>query len=338
MASRRSSRRRSSTSGSARRDLVVFDCRHSLADFALGRRLYDESHVPGAFFAGVEDDLAGEEDRHERAPSVARPEAFAQFLRVRAALATTTQIVAYDAGGDMFARALLVSLALDRSRRGRRARRRIRGVDARRLSGHARSRRHARAKARSRCACARSLSSTPHTCASTSTIPRCSCSTRAHRERFSGETEPIDPVAGHIPGARNRWFKENFAPDGTFKSREELRAEFERAGLDPERIVHQCGSGVSAAVNLFAMAHAGLAGSRIYNGSWSEWVADPSRPSRKATNRLTLRGRRNGVRLRDCAGGRSFEALELFGAWVPAEKSRQRVDETVEPERRRRRD
>jgi thiosulfate/3-mercaptopyruvate sulfurtransferase len=98
------------------------------------------------------------------------------------------------------------------------------------------------------------------------------------KERFSGETEPIDPVAGHIPGARNRWFKENFGPDGRLKSPQQLRAEFERAGVDSKRTVHQCGSGISAAVAHFAMVHAGLEGSRIYNGSWSEWVADPSRP------------------------------------------------------------
>ena len=98
------------------------------------------------------------------------------------------------------------------------------------------------------------------------------------KERFSGETEPIDPVAGHIPGARNRWFKENFGADGMLKSPDELRTEFAHAGIDPKRTVHQCGSGVSSAVTQLAMQHAGLEGSRIYNGSWSEWVADPSRP------------------------------------------------------------
>jgi thiosulfate/3-mercaptopyruvate sulfurtransferase len=98
------------------------------------------------------------------------------------------------------------------------------------------------------------------------------------KERYSGQTEPIDPVAGHIPGARHRWFKDNFDAAGRLKSREQLRAEFAAEGLDPKRIVHQCGSGVSSAVTYLAMVHSGLDGSRVYNGSWSEWVADPSRP------------------------------------------------------------
>jgi len=97
-------------------------------------------------------------------------------------------------------------------------------------------------------------------------------------ERFSGETEPIDPVGGHIPGAKQRWFKDNFEADGRLKSPERLREEFAESGLDSKRTVHQCGSGVSSAVNHLAMVHAGLEGSRIYNGSWSEWVSDPARP------------------------------------------------------------
>jgi thiosulfate/3-mercaptopyruvate sulfurtransferase len=97
-------------------------------------------------------------------------------------------------------------------------------------------------------------------------------------DRYSGESGGLDPIAGHIPGAKNRCSDENFRPDGTLKSPRELRAEFERAGFDPKRTVHQCGSGVSATVNHLAMQHAGLEGSRVYNGSWSEWISDPSRP------------------------------------------------------------
>jgi thiosulfate/3-mercaptopyruvate sulfurtransferase len=97
-------------------------------------------------------------------------------------------------------------------------------------------------------------------------------------DRFAGQNETVDPVAGHIPGARNRFFKQNFDETGAFKSPETLRAEFEASCPNPERVVHQCGSGVSAAANYFAMTHAGIGGSRIYAGSWSEWIADPSRP------------------------------------------------------------
>jgi thiosulfate/3-mercaptopyruvate sulfurtransferase len=99
-------------------------------------------------------------------------------------------------------------------------------------------------------------------------------------ERFKGLTEPIDPVAGHIPGARNRMFKDNLDADGRFKPPEGLRHAFTAllAGARPDQVVHQCGSGVSACSNLLAMEIAGLNGSRLYPGSWSEWVADPARP------------------------------------------------------------
>jgi thiosulfate/3-mercaptopyruvate sulfurtransferase len=99
-------------------------------------------------------------------------------------------------------------------------------------------------------------------------------------ERFTGEEEPFDPVAGHIPGAANRPFEDNLDIDGTFLSPEELRAAFEPLlrGLPPGRAIHVCGSGVTACHNLLAMEVAGLPGSRLYPGSWSEWITDPRHP------------------------------------------------------------
>ena len=99
-------------------------------------------------------------------------------------------------------------------------------------------------------------------------------------ERFRGEVEPLDKAAGHIPGARNRFFKDNLAPDGRFKSATLLRAEWLPllAGHDATELVQQCGSGVTACHNLLALAHAGLGDSVLYPGSWSEWSADPARP------------------------------------------------------------
>ena len=98
--------------------------------------------------------------------------------------------------------------------------------------------------------------------------------------RFRGEVEPLDPVAGHIPGALNRPFGQNLGPDGRFKSPQVLRGEFEALlqGRDPASVVHHCGSGVSAVPNILAMELAGLGRSALYAGSWSEWCADPSRP------------------------------------------------------------
>ena len=98
--------------------------------------------------------------------------------------------------------------------------------------------------------------------------------------RFRGEVEPLDPVAGHIPGALNRPFGNNIAPDGKFKPAAVLKAEFEEllAGRDPASVVHHCGSGVSAVPNILAMQIAGLGNTGLYAGSWSEWCSDGSRP------------------------------------------------------------
>ena len=102
--------------------------------------------------------------------------------------------------------------------------------------------------------------------------------------RFRGEVEPLDPVAGHIPGALNRPFGLNFGVDGQFKPAAELRAEFDAllAGRDPASVVHHCGSGVSAVPNLIAMEVAGLGRTALYAGSWSEWCSDPARPAARS--------------------------------------------------------
>ena len=98
--------------------------------------------------------------------------------------------------------------------------------------------------------------------------------------RFRGDTEPLDPIAGHIPGALNRPFSDNFGDGGRFKPAARLRAEFEAllAGRDPAGVVHQCGSGVSAVPNLLAMELAGYAPTGLYAGSWSEWSRTPGLP------------------------------------------------------------
>jgi thiosulfate/3-mercaptopyruvate sulfurtransferase len=97
-------------------------------------------------------------------------------------------------------------------------------------------------------------------------------------DRFRGENETLDPVGGHIPGAKNRFFKDNLQADGRFKSPEQLRAEFAALVSVPEATIMQCGSGVTACHNLLALEVAGLAGAILYPGSWSEWCADPARP------------------------------------------------------------
>jgi thiosulfate/3-mercaptopyruvate sulfurtransferase len=103
-------------------------------------------------------------------------------------------------------------------------------------------------------------------------------------ERFRGDVEPLDPVAGHIPGATNRFFKDNLQDDGRFKPAAQLQDEFAKLGIATAGgapVVQQCGSGVTACHNLLAMAHAGVGDTTLYPGSWSEWCADPARPVAK---------------------------------------------------------
>jgi thiosulfate/3-mercaptopyruvate sulfurtransferase len=101
--------------------------------------------------------------------------------------------------------------------------------------------------------------------------------------RYRGEVEPLDPAAGHIPGALNRPFGQNLGPDGKFKPAAQLRSEFEQLldGRDPATVVHHCGSGVSAVPNVIGMELAGLGPTALYAGSWSEWCRDPARPVEK---------------------------------------------------------
>ena len=124
----------------------------------------------------------------------------------------------------------------------------------------------------------RLVADTPEVAARTGEAPGWLLDARAP-ERFRGDVEPLDRVAGHIPGAVNRPYTENFA-DGRFRPAQELRAEFIAliGGLDPRRVLLNCGSGVTACNNLLAMEHAGLHGARVYAGSWSGWISDPSRP------------------------------------------------------------
>lgn len=256
---------------------VIVDCRHLLQDFGAGKRLYDAAHIPGAFFASVEHDLAGPKTGKNGRHPLPEPERFAAFLR-ELGVNADTQLVAYDAGADMFA-ARFWFLA------------RYIGHDATAVLDGGFAAWAGTGKPVSTDTPARpgngTITAQPHPEFAVSVHDVLQAlDTNAFTlidargaDRFAGKNETIDPIAGHIPGARNRPFRSNYAgPFGQMKSPEQLRLEFETIGVAPHRIVHQCGSGVSAAVNMLAMEHAGLGGTRIYPGSWSEWCSDPSRP------------------------------------------------------------
>jgi thiosulfate/3-mercaptopyruvate sulfurtransferase len=253
---------------------VVVDCRHALLDFSLGRKLYDESHIPGAFFASVEHDLAGEHTGTNGRHPLPDPDAFAAFLR-GIGVNEDTQIVAYDAGGDMFAARLWflcrwighdACAVLDG------------GFAAWTCGGYPIA-----ATVPKRSPGSIHVRLRPELIVNAQFVlehlddPAMRLVDARASDRFAGQNETVDPVAGHIPGAHNRWFKENFSADGRFKPTNELREGFAAFGA-PADVVHQCGSGVSGALNMLAMDIAGLSGSRLYAGSWSEWIADPSRP------------------------------------------------------------
>lgn len=255
---------------------IAIDCRHLLADHAAGRKAYDAGHIPGAFFARVEDDLSGPKTGTNGRHPMPDPQRFTAFLRDLGVTART-QIVAYDAGGDMFAARLWFLLryighaaaaVLDG------------GYAAWTAAGYSVETREPRRPGNG--------TITPDVAANLAVDADAvlqSIDTNAFTlldargaDRFAGQNETMDPVGGHIPGAINRPFRSNFDSTGHFKPPAELRSEFEALGVAPQRLVHQCGSGVSAAVNLLAMEIANMPGARLYPGSWSEWCADPTRP------------------------------------------------------------
>ena len=258
-------------------DWIVVDVRHDLAQpDSWGEAQYRAGHLPGARFAHLDRDLSapknGRNGRHPL-PSPATAAAFFGSLGIDAA----RQVVAYDQGNGMFASRLWWML-------------RWLGHDAVAVldGGYDAWQREGRATATDvpppapRTFTVGSVGPTADTAevlAALGTGKLTVVDARAP-ERYRGEVEPMDPVAGHIPGALNRPYALNVGGDGRFRPAGELRVEFEQlvAGRPPASVVHHCGSGVTGCHNVLAMEIAGLPGTRLYRGSWSEWCADPARP------------------------------------------------------------
>ncbi len=256
---------------------VIFDCRHDLFDAGKGERLYREGHIPGAIYANMDTDLSGEKNGTNGRHPLPSPAAFTAFL-ARNGVTNTSKIIAYDDVGGQFASRLwwlarwigLTDASL------------LDGGIAKWIAdGHALSRDvpvpkpvALRGHANPLMALNADEVEAGLKIASTTLIDA-----RAP-ERYRGEVEPIDPVAGHIAGAKNRFYKENLNADLTMRSPEELGAAFLSIMNAPNahEVVHQCGSGVTACANIFAMEYAGLKGSKLYAGSWSEWITNPARP------------------------------------------------------------
>jgi thiosulfate/3-mercaptopyruvate sulfurtransferase len=263
---------------------VILDCRHDLMDLAAGRAAYMAGHLPQAQFADIETALSGAKRGDDGAfrgrHPLPRREDLIDQLRTWG-IDDTTQVVAYDAHGGMFAARAWWMLrwvghaavaVLDG------------GVPAWQTAGGALTTGLPAARARGGIALKDALTTTVDVTDVLRNLDdgaRTIVDARAP-DRFRGENETIDPVGGHIPGAKNRFFKDNLQPDGRFKAPDVLKGELAGVVGDPARAIMQCGSGVTACHNLLALEVAGLRGAALYPGSWSEWSADPARPVAKA--------------------------------------------------------
>jgi thiosulfate/3-mercaptopyruvate sulfurtransferase len=258
-------------------DWIVIDTRHELTNPETGPRVYAQGHIPGAHFMHVDYDLSGPKSGKNGRHPLPDPAEFAARLNERG-VAPGKQVVIYDDMAGNYAVRLWWML------------RWLGHDDAAILDGgYPQWVKEGRPVTREVPA-PRKGAFVPrphlgdavdvHFVQRFSESPEMTLVDARVAERFTGKQETIDPVAGHIPGAINRFWKENLEADGRFKAPARLREEFDRllAGASPGQVVHSCGSGVTACHNIFAMELAGLPGSKLYPGSWSEWCADPSRP------------------------------------------------------------
>jgi thiosulfate/3-mercaptopyruvate sulfurtransferase len=257
--------------------IVVVDCRYDLADESWGLAQYRSGHIPRAVYASLGHDLAGERSgtngRHP-IPEIDQLEATFSRLGVGPGI----QVVAYDQDSGMYAARLWWML-------------RYAGHDAVAVldGGWAKWMREERpTRSGDEQNAPGAFHATPRagwqlSVADVERIVRDRSALLVDArspERYEGQSEPIDRVPGHIPGARNLHYRDNLAADGTMLPTEALAKRIEplMRGRRAQDIVMYCGSGVTACQNLLALEHAGVSGARIYPGSWSEWSSDPSRP------------------------------------------------------------
>jgi thiosulfate/3-mercaptopyruvate sulfurtransferase len=257
---------------------AVFDCRHRLADHGYGRRVYAEGHLPGARFADTEEHLSGRKTARSGRHPLPDWGAFSAWLGAQG-VGPESRVVAYDdAGGAIASRLWFMLRVLGHDR--------VAVLDggfpawqrADLPSGNTPpAPRPARFTGRPDPALLLEQEAVAASCGKGDWLL---VDARA-AERYRGDTEPIDPRPGHIPGAINLPFAGNLTPEGTFlppaRLRERLLAAY--GPVPPERTVHYCGSGVTACHNLLAHAVAGLPLGRLFPGSWSQWCADPARPA-----------------------------------------------------------
>ena len=254
---------------------LIVDCSFDLADPGAGERAFEQGHLPAAIYAHLDRDLAGAKTgRNGRHPLPARADWAATLARL--GVTPARAVVLYDAQGGMYAaRAWWMLLWA-----GHRAVSVLDGGLAAWKTGGGALETGAVASVASSglYPLADSLVASVDADTLQKSLGRVTLLDARAGERYRGEVEPLDKRAGHIPGARSRFFKDNLDAQGRFRPAAELRAAFAAFGAAPAQVVHQCGSGVTACHNLLAMEVAGLPGSALYPGSWSEWSSDPARP------------------------------------------------------------
>ena len=256
---------------------LVVDCRADLVDYDLGRRLYEAARLPGAVLASLDADLSGPASASTGRHPLPSPQQFAATLS-RWGLTPATRVIAYDQGPGAYAARLWWMLRAC----GHQA---VQVLDGGWAAWVA-----AGLPVESGAPVARPASVVaPVPFAGVVEAEQVLAALRSAAavvidargaDRYAGQNETLDPVAGHIPGALNRPFTDNLGSDGRFKPAAVLREQWQaRLGNRPaQQMISSCGSGITACHNLLALSVAGLDGGRLYAGSWSHWIRDPSRP------------------------------------------------------------
>lgn len=255
-------------------NVLICDCRFDLAQVLAGREAYTNGHIHGAIYVDLDTDLSGTKTGTNGRHPLPDPDLWAT-TRQRLGIGSNTHVIAYDSQGSAFASRLwwmLRAIGHDK----------VQVLDGGWDSW--------KGQISTTIVAPTPLENKPKTVAYQGLVlvdevldnlasQRKTIVDARSPDRFHGQNETLDPVAGHIPGSLNRFFKSNLE-GSEFKSPEAIRNEY--SGLlgntQASDVIHSCGSGVTACVNLLAMEHAGLVGSLLYAGSWSEWCADPKRP------------------------------------------------------------